>query len=103
MTLEDENDDTRLHVQTKKKCEVSFDGTIKAATHFGTNSLCGTVITSLSDNDIPVPIIITGNGISKTRKEWQKCKMTGVYYEDDFTTGTLISELGGFTTTTTGA
>jgi len=102
-TLEDEVGAIVLHVQDGEKTEVSFDATIKGTTHFGVDSLRGSIIATCTDSDVPVPLFVTSNGISKTKREWAKCKMTAVYYGASFTTGTLITETGGFTTTTSGA
>ena len=102
-TLANEEGSIQVHVQDEEKTEVTFDATIKGTNHIGLDSLRGSVISTLDDSDIPVPLFVTGNGISKNKQEWQKCKLTAVYYGTDFTTGTLITETGGFTTTTTAA
>jgi hypothetical protein len=99
-TLENEDGAPVLHLRDGAYVEVTFDATIKGATHFGTDALIDTVITSLSDPDIPVPLIVTGNSHSKAKREWQKCTLTARYYGAGFTTGTVVANIG---TTTTGA
>lgn len=100
-TLENEDGTPVLHVQDGEYTEVQFEARIKTAAHFGTNALRGSVITSLSDADVPVPLIVVENSHSKTKRDWQTCRMTCRYYGTDFTTGTLVTQLGGATTTTT--
>lgn len=100
-TLEDEVGAIKLHVQDGDYTEVSMEATIKGATHFGARALVGSVISSLSDPDIPTPLIVTDNEQAKKKRDWHTCKLTARYYGATFTTGQLSGNLGTTTTTTT--
>lgn len=98
--LENEAGAPVLHLQTGQYREITMDATIKGVTDFVAGALVDSVITSVSDPDIPVPLIVVSNGRSKGKKEWAKCKLTARYYGAGFTTGQLTANIG---TTTTGA
>ncbi len=102
-TLEDEAGVIKMHVQDGEFTEVTFEATVKGANHLGQNALCGSVITTLSNTDVPTPLFITENGATKSKREWGKCRCTARYYGSGFTTGTLPVIFGTTTTTTTTA
>jgi hypothetical protein len=99
-TLENEEGAPVMHLQDGEYREITLDATIKGATHFGAGDLVDSVISSLTDPDIPVPLIVVSNSHSKTKREWQKCSLTARYYGASFTTGTVVASIA---TTTTGA
>lgn len=96
-TLDDEAGDFQVEVQSQAHAEVTCDATIKGANHFGKNGIRGSVLTSMTDTEIPGPLVVTENSLSKTKRDWQKCSMTLKYFGAGFTTGTLVTT---FTTTT---
>jgi len=101
-TLSNESGDIQLHVRDEEYKEYTFEATIKGANHWGENDMRGAVITTMSDTTINVPLIVTANGKSVQRREFQKCSMTARFYGTDFTTGTLPSTFTTMTTTTGG-
>lgn len=100
-TLENEEGTVVLHVQDGEYTEIQCEAAIKGTNHFGQSALRGAVISALDDSDIPTPLFVVENSISKTKREWQTCSLTARYYAADFTTGTLATNTATTTTTTT--
>lgn len=84
--LTDEDGDIVMAAIHGQETEVSLSFAIKGASHLGTNALVGTVISDITDSDVPSPLIVTGNSRTKSKGDWQKGTLTAKYYGDDFTT-----------------
>ena len=82
-----------------KESEISLSCTIKGANHFGRDALVGTLISNLSDADIPSPLLVTSNTASKEKLGNATCDITASYFGTDVTTGAVTALIGVVTTT----
>jgi len=82
--------------------EITLTATIKGSGHLGQGTLVNSLITDITDTDVPEPLIVLSNGMSKEKEGWSTCTMTCSYFGTGVTSGDASATIG-IATTTTGA
>lgn len=101
--LSDEDGKRIVEVVFGENSEITLNATIKGSNHFGQNALVNSLITDISDPDVPEPLIVVSNTLSKAKGEWATCSMTCHHFGTDVTSGAASATIGTVAATTTGA
>lgn len=99
--LADETGKRVTEVVFGENSEITLTATIKGSNHFGQNALVNSLISDISDADVPEPLIVVSNSVTKTKGEWSTCEMTCHYFGSSVTSGEASATIGTVAATTT--